>query len=412
MSMKSLPTEVDLHILEYLCASKDRSALSALSCVSKYWRQETEPFLYRDLKFRASEDINVKRLLLTLLARKELHPHITSFTLADHRGVGNFDKDYLNAYDDLAHDLWPQDQLIKAAINAIPDLPARLAMEIHGCILSRGGTLLHQQRPMDASVALILAMAANIESVDLAVSAPAYMDITREIIGCPQVQRIGVPLSAPKILQKLQSIRYHGEHDGEYGGEYRPDVQGLFLIIQSGAQELVIQDICVDEIMGASYLTSTQNLQKLTLQSVDISPFAVGELLEHHDLNQLTSFKLDNLPSKDRSWVNYDYSELSKMIVKCLPNLEVFECINVVDSGAIDRKRPFSSLKFLSRLHTLRVDAEILQDFRWIEPFDDGAMLPPNLKHLVLGIKSPKWLEAIIVRATHEGDEFHENRSG
>jgi hypothetical protein len=141
MSLRSLPTELGLHVLEHLCTSQDRSALSPLSSVSKYWRGATESFLYGELNFRASEDIQVKRLLLTLFDRKELVEHITCFTLADHHGVDDWGAAYLMAYDIVSHDLWPQHQSIEAAIGAILEDPVHLAMEIYGGIFFRCGML-------------------------------------------------------------------------------------------------------------------------------------------------------------------------------------------------------------------------------------------------------------------------------
>jgi hypothetical protein len=87
MSLRSLPTELGLHVLEHLCPSQDRSALSALSSVSKYWRGANESILYRDLNFRAFENIQVKRLVLTLLDRRDFVEHTTSLYLVDHHGV-------------------------------------------------------------------------------------------------------------------------------------------------------------------------------------------------------------------------------------------------------------------------------------------------------------------------------------
>jgi hypothetical protein len=45
------------------------------------------------------------------------------------------------------------------------------------------GYLHNNSAPGMRPLPLILAMAFNIESIDLAVSAPAYMDITREVLG-------------------------------------------------------------------------------------------------------------------------------------------------------------------------------------------------------------------------------------
>jgi hypothetical protein len=100
---------------------------------------------------------------------------------------------------------------------------------------------------MDATVTLILAMAVNIEPIDLAVPVPPYRRITWEVLGCPQAELTGVPLAA-KCSVPWSAVR------------------------------------------------------KLTLQSVDIDSIAIRRLIQSHELKQLTPLSLDNLPSKQHLW--------------------------------------------------------------------------------------------------------------
>jgi hypothetical protein len=111
MSLKSLPTELDIKIIEVLCLTNDQKALSALSRTSKYYHKLVEPMLYRDLTFQAVDSIQIKRLFLTLLVREDLPQHIRSFILSDSPLVnpdGGWD---VLGPGDLADDLLKHDNL-------------------------------------------------------------------------------------------------------------------------------------------------------------------------------------------------------------------------------------------------------------------------------------------------------------
>lgn len=72
MSLEVLPTEVDENIIRRL----SKPELDSLSRTSRYYRNLTEPFLYKDLTFSTHHDHKIKRLFLTILERKELAVHI------------------------------------------------------------------------------------------------------------------------------------------------------------------------------------------------------------------------------------------------------------------------------------------------------------------------------------------------
>jgi hypothetical protein len=82
--MNKLSTELDSKIAN--CLDGDTQALSAFSKVNKYYRIVAEPYLYKDLVFHPDDDVPLKRLLLTLLHRKELALHISSVRLDDNVG--------------------------------------------------------------------------------------------------------------------------------------------------------------------------------------------------------------------------------------------------------------------------------------------------------------------------------------
>jgi hypothetical protein len=77
--MDKLSTELDSKIAK--CLAGDTQALRAFSKVNKYCQVVAEPYLYKDVVFHPDDDVTLKRLLLTLLRRKEFALHISSVRL-------------------------------------------------------------------------------------------------------------------------------------------------------------------------------------------------------------------------------------------------------------------------------------------------------------------------------------------
>jgi hypothetical protein len=77
MSLEALPTELDLRIIGFL----DTKHKSALSRVSKYYRDVAEPLLYERVQLWGHDDHRVRQLLLTLLQRKDLRHLVKEFCL-------------------------------------------------------------------------------------------------------------------------------------------------------------------------------------------------------------------------------------------------------------------------------------------------------------------------------------------
>jgi hypothetical protein len=205
MSLKSLPTELDIKIIEALCPTNARKALSALSRTSKYYRKLVEPMLYRDLTLRAVDNIHIKRLFLTLLVREDSPQHIRSFTLSDSPLVnpdGGWD---VLGPGDLADDLLKHDNLIKSAVLKLP-LPSYSALELFGGIFSHSGTSLSSQ-PRYATLTMILSMSTNIERIDLASLAPHFLDYTREVLGCSWIDEGDVGLLSFQFRGEIRKMR-------------------------------------------------------------------------------------------------------------------------------------------------------------------------------------------------------------
>lgn len=206
MSLKSLPTELDIKIIEDLCPTNDRKALSALFRTSKYYRKLVETMLYRDLTLLAVDDIQIKRLFLTLLVRENLPQHIRSFTLCSNDPLDNPDRHrYTLAPDELADDLWKHDELIKSAVLKLP-LSISSALELFGGIFSRSGTSLSSPARY-ATITLILSMSTNIERIDLASLAPHFLDHTRVILCCPWIDEGNAGLVSCQFRGEMRKMR-------------------------------------------------------------------------------------------------------------------------------------------------------------------------------------------------------------
>jgi hypothetical protein len=79
MSMGKLSTELDDIIIQHLAPPE----LAAISRTSKYYHALAEPYLYKDLVLLSNVD--VMRLMLTVLKRRNLCQYIRSITLVTDR---------------------------------------------------------------------------------------------------------------------------------------------------------------------------------------------------------------------------------------------------------------------------------------------------------------------------------------
>jgi hypothetical protein len=219
MPLKSLPTELDIKIIEALCPTNDRKALSALSRTSKYYRKLVEPMLYRDLTFRAVDDIQIKRLFLTFLVREDLPQHIRSFNLSGSPWEKT-DSDWdVLAPGNLADDFWTHYQLIESAVLKLllpssPELPrpssseiprpSSSALELCGDIFSLDGTSIPSRF---AILTMILSMPTNIERIDLDSFAPYFLDYTRDVLGCVWIDEGDAGLVSFQLKGEVRKMR-------------------------------------------------------------------------------------------------------------------------------------------------------------------------------------------------------------
>jgi hypothetical protein len=79
MSFAVLSTEMDTRIISFL----DHRPLDNMSRTYKYYRQITEPFLYRHLDFEGLDHTAIMQLSVVLTNRRDLASYIKSFKLYD-----------------------------------------------------------------------------------------------------------------------------------------------------------------------------------------------------------------------------------------------------------------------------------------------------------------------------------------
>lgn len=79
MSLSKLPTELDDRILGHL----EQGDASSMSQASKYYREVSENHLYKNIRFNTHEGHRIKRLLITLWNRTDLHHLIQQLTVSN-----------------------------------------------------------------------------------------------------------------------------------------------------------------------------------------------------------------------------------------------------------------------------------------------------------------------------------------
>ena len=246
----------------------------------------------------------------------------------------------------------------------------------------------HPIPTIDGTVALLLCLAINVESIRLTAPRWAeYLDITRKVLNSPWSNMPGSPVP----FSKLKSVELHGSLEQD---------AGMKLSVNGATPRLVIKSVCIQAINNAPYVPDT--LRFLELHSVLITPDLVESLVAGLTYLNLKSLALYHLGSDEAEWADYDYSRLSALLVTHTPHLESFECMHLYPESP----RPFTHLRRLTKLHTLRVDAELLIDFALENVYICGtAMLPAGLKHLELGVSDPKHIEHHIEGPTEEGPD-------
>jgi hypothetical protein len=321
---------------------------------------------------------------MTLLDRAQLAKNIRSFKLSDDQAVATADQKYFDAVDELADDLWKYGPLIEATIGTIP-LARATSSHIYGSIFGRCGTNYQPRPSIDGALALLLAMATNIESIQLAVSAPDYLDITQEVLSGPwNVDNTGSAFGPVPFFGKLKSVHFCGSNVTD---------PGMPLSIRGVTPEFILRNIPIVAVGGPA--GSIETLRSLELRDVSILPGMLESLIKMSHPRNLRTLVLTNL--KDTLiWSRHDYASLSQALIEHTPELEALE-VSHMQYRSIQFGRPLASLKSLTRLHTLRVDLQILIDcLRDNEPLNVQGMLPKSLKHLEILMGCDRFVDLLL----------------
>jgi hypothetical protein len=242
-----------------------------------------------------------------------------------------------------------------------------------GSIFAREGQDRARRPSVDGSLALILAMAVNIEAINLHLTEVEPLALLCELM-CFHWH---VPRAGPstQAFGYLKTLKLHGSHTME---------QGILARMDPCVNHLHIYDCPLAGAVTHAIVGSTQ-LSVLELANVEISSSTMESMFEDPALCNLREIKLTMLTSPDESWESYDFSALSAILVAQFPDLQAFECTYPGRGNfEMDFSRPFGSFKQLTKLHTLRLDLDLLIDDGRYDVFDHDMMLPSSLGHLSL----------------------------
>jgi hypothetical protein len=216
-------------------------------------------------------------------------------------------------------------------------------------------------------------MAVNIEAIDLHLTEVEPLALVCELL-CFRWNESPVGPSTQAFSQ-LEGLELYGSHTM---------VQGILARMDPCVKRLHIYDCPLAGAATHAMENSTQ-LSVLELVNVEISSSTMESMLKDPALCNLREIKLTMLTSPDESWESYDYSALSAILVAQFPDLQAFECTHpgrgIFEMGF---SRPFGSFKQLTKLHTLRLDLDLLIVNGRCDLFDHDMMLPSSLGHLSL----------------------------
>jgi hypothetical protein len=210
MSIAALLTELDSKIIEYLHAGNDRQAMNSFSRTSKYYHDLAEPFLYRGLKFRTCDELQIKHLLITLLDKPSLAKHISTFTLTAHRRPTDHAADSDRKTKSTATELRRRVHYIDETLSRFRGLPSKVSTTCLTNLLKCGGTLNDLSSSIDGAIALILLMASNVTAIRLAVQMSDTLAITRKVLSLQSLHSQGMegPFQKPESFHLQDDPKY------------------------------------------------------------------------------------------------------------------------------------------------------------------------------------------------------------
>jgi hypothetical protein len=260
MSMAALPTELDTRIIEHLHETHDRRALWAMSLVSRYCNVLTEPFLYRTIAIDDKLEVRVKRLMMTLLDRNKLGDHIKSIAvsaplLAD------------CSFTELENVTRALRQYVGKGKRTVRDVDPDMEYFNRNWVAAVFERSNHHdtRRPnMDGAMAIVFALAVNVEKAHLTTSPDQPLRATRDLLAL-----YNESAGKASVCEKLADVEYVGKS---------PSDQGLAFQLPAAAHRVLVQDRKIASSQPA--LSPLQALRKLEIHRVTMHPKSLRRLLE------------------------------------------------------------------------------------------------------------------------------------
>ncbi|EMD89711.1 hypothetical protein COCC4DRAFT_125459 [Bipolaris maydis ATCC 48331] len=382
MSFSKLSTELDTKILEYL--HDDRSSLSAMSMVSKYFRRITEPILYRDLCFPQMTTNQMKKLLTIVLSRPQLAKHVRSLTMVPERESSFNGTDCTPSEEDM--EAW--NRLHEANHPALLTLSEKLETfslspqfvqdwfsPIFNC------TFL-DDRPslLDPFLAVFLILATNIETINLTATAGEVLRRSRAIFSVAWSRYpVDDTQQEQKPFKKLSDLCIANEGVRIKGFEriFRVWIPSCAKRLRLSGWEIYAIDLWDETVLP---------LQHLDLRNATVSPADLTRCLETGQLANLRHLNLDGIQGRfDPAFGRqFDGIMLGRTLALHTPSLEVLE-MRTTEHSVIDHSFDIEGLVGLTKLHTLRIDIEYLVlrgGSGNHDPIHPHRILPASLWHL------------------------------
>jgi hypothetical protein len=352
MSFAALPTELDTRIISFM----DHCSLDNMSRSSKYYRQITEPFLYRHLDFTDAKNGSIKRLGLALLARRPLARYITSFA-CNHDRYGNVDPD-------LAKDEGFSSQML----NRLP-----VVQKLIGELLGPGASaadqlgwlssLISVESSVDRFIALILSFATNLDNLDYDLYA---LKVTARSLQTPSASTTSASSTTPRAFSKLRHLSIVSTNETTI--PIAPTLETL----------KICESDCVT-LTGPSGYHGALKLHTLDVKNSSLMWDKLLEVVRAGHLTEVAEIRLAGVSYKSALGLVIDQNPLVEALAAHMPKLEHLEWDCLDD----DRQLTLTDLSGLTGVTTLRIELRLVSTkLHFLDPERSTALLPPNLHAL------------------------------
>ncbi|KAF2833106.1 hypothetical protein CC86DRAFT_450907 [Ophiobolus disseminans] len=364
-----------------------KNALHSMCRTSKYHRNLSESYLYRDLEFFHSQHTSMFVLFRILLDRPEIAVHTRSLTSCARFGeqlqMVELSKDHLEA-------LWTNIGAIKDSIKRITE------SHLTELALRWLGTLLANRASIDAMLAFYLCHAFNIEHIILR---GFGLDITHGVLDLGRtnyttrdngsVEKVEGALGAAVAKQSHNTCPYPFQKFKSLSmievvnAPIFPSLESLQLSEWYDEVSLLLPT------WGAGVRTC---LSRLELINVNINVPCLELVLASNRFCSLKELVAREVECGEEwgSWTDYDFSRLSRVMTTNLPGVQKFEWSQKNDLVG-DRLHPFGSFQGLSELVDLTLDVELMTprifNHPILEPWGRPAHLLEPQELLPLGLE-------------------------